>query len=714
MKKIKINKLPKGFHRMPDGTIMRDSDHQKMEAGGQPVLGPTPRSAANLEAEKGETVVTDLDNNNIPEKYNIGGKKHSEGGTPLNLPPKSFIFSDHRSMAIKGEELKKFIPGTSKKSMTPAQISKLKRFDMTGDNEVLKDENADMMAKATAERNIQSKLVGLGELAMAQESKKDFKDGIPEIALPFLKRKGVTPEQVEMINAEMEQVGMMQEMVAKFGKEVYAKGGEKKKLTKYQTRGQVSEQKVIKRDGKVYIEDPDRPGTYVEAVEVANKPGTYVPVEGSTRTIEGSGKRTIGNFTKDYSGLEQLLQTEEFAPLLDAAYAAYLQDDKDNFGGVDQNATKEDVLNALLKMQYQNYTFKENNVPIDAVTWDNEGNANENAEYTKAVEKLGIEPLTREEIARAQGLALTLSALKADPRFQNNELVQRLQFSAEGEEGALSNRDSIYGDNTARTFLSLADVEIEPEKEKIVPGEIVIEDTPGDSSTGPYPEDLINIGAVALTKIPREYGYTQRLQPFLPDPVFLDPERELQANQEVYNTAANTLALTGRSNQLAGNLSLLQGKMLEGQANTLAKYSNANSQIANQFELIRNDYLNKFGEYNAAQNRQQAIDTAVLNESYAAQRNQKLENMSEALNQASNNIRIQKLINDSHTNYSYDPVTGGVIFTGSGIPTPDEIAEMQRLQQEALANMPRTKEEPAQARYGGERFRRDLLKRFIK
>ena len=43
MKKIKINKLPKGFHRMPDGTIMRDSDHQKMQAGGQPVLGPTSR-----------------------------------------------------------------------------------------------------------------------------------------------------------------------------------------------------------------------------------------------------------------------------------------------------------------------------------------------------------------------------------------------------------------------------------------------------------------------------------------------------------------------------------------------------------------------------------------------------------------------------------------------------------------------------------------------
>ena len=224
MKKIKINKLPKGFVRNADGSIT-----QKMENGGQPILNASPRSAANLEAEKGETVVTDLDNNKIPEHHKIGGKKHSEGGTPLNLPPKSFIFSDHKSMSIKGDALKKFIPGTSKKKMTPAQIASNKRFDISEENKILKDADADAMAKATAERNIQSKLVKLGELAMEQESIKDFENGIPEIAMPFLKRQGVSPEQVQMINAELEQKNMMDEMAAAYGKETYGYGGSKRK-----------------------------------------------------------------------------------------------------------------------------------------------------------------------------------------------------------------------------------------------------------------------------------------------------------------------------------------------------------------------------------------------------------------------------------------------------------------------------------------------------
>ena len=271
MKKIKINKLPKGFIRKPDGSIV-----QQMAGGGQPILNAAPRQAANLEAEKGETVVTDLDDNMIPEHYKIGGKKHSEGGTPLNLPAKSFIFSDHKSMAIGGEALKKFIPGSSKKKMTPAQIASLKKFDMSRENEILKDEDADIFAKDTAKRNIQSKLVKLGELAMEQESKKDFENGIPDIAVPYLNRNGVTPEQVQMINAEMEQRNMMEEM-AMYGKETYEEGGEP----------------------------------------------------------------TIGEFTSTYKEFEELLNNEEFNPLLDQLYKMY----KDK--NPDSKATKEEYKNSF-------------------------------------------------------------------------------------------------------------------------------------------------------------------------------------------------------------------------------------------------------------------------------------------------------------------------------------------------------------------------------
>ena len=122
MAKYKINKLPDGYE-IRDGKVVR-----VMRSGG-PITGdqmtdgsyglitvpsaaygtetslpampamryslaPVPRDEANIEAEKGETVLTDLDQDGIFELYDIGGKRHGGGGTPLSLPPQSFIYSD--------------------------------------------------------------------------------------------------------------------------------------------------------------------------------------------------------------------------------------------------------------------------------------------------------------------------------------------------------------------------------------------------------------------------------------------------------------------------------------------------------------------------------------------------------------------------------------------------------------------------------------------
>ncbi len=90
-------------------------------------LEPVDREEANLEAERGETAYGDLNGDGFPEHYKIGGKRHVAGGTPLNLPDDTFIFSDTRSMKIndpnilskfgkstaKGKKSKGYTPGTS-------------------------------------------------------------------------------------------------------------------------------------------------------------------------------------------------------------------------------------------------------------------------------------------------------------------------------------------------------------------------------------------------------------------------------------------------------------------------------------------------------------------------------------------------------------------------------------------------------------------------
>ena len=133
MAKIKINKLPKGF-KLENGKVIKSMNYGGMsgmgtannyqdQQGYKSTLQPVPRDEANIEAEKGETVLTDFTGDGSYQMFNIGGKRHSEGGTPLNLPEQSFIYSDTRKMLLTKDEMAE-LGITGKKRITPAKASK--------------------------------------------------------------------------------------------------------------------------------------------------------------------------------------------------------------------------------------------------------------------------------------------------------------------------------------------------------------------------------------------------------------------------------------------------------------------------------------------------------------------------------------------------------------------------------------------------------------
>lgn len=155
-------------------------------------LQPVPRDIANLEAEKGETAVINIDG--FPAHFNIGGKRHSQGGTPLNLPDDSFIFSDTAKMKIKDPEiLKQF--GMSMKSggYTPADIAK--KYQINKFRKMLADPETDDLQRSTAEMMIANYNEKLAKLALAQESKKGFPQGLPAIAMPYIQAHNIDPAQ---------------------------------------------------------------------------------------------------------------------------------------------------------------------------------------------------------------------------------------------------------------------------------------------------------------------------------------------------------------------------------------------------------------------------------------------------------------------------------------------------------------------------------------
>ena len=201
MKRVKITSLPKAYkggsmaslYKQIAPSYMTDS-LSETPLKSKKSLGPVPEDQANLEAEKGETALLP-DVGGLPAHYRINGKRHSEGGTPLNLPENSFIFSDTAGMKIKDKAiLKEFGMAEKKGGYTPAQIAE--KYDINTFREVLADPNSDKLSRETAEKMIASYNMKLAKLALIQESMKGFPDGIPMAAMPYLAMNSIKPADV--------------------------------------------------------------------------------------------------------------------------------------------------------------------------------------------------------------------------------------------------------------------------------------------------------------------------------------------------------------------------------------------------------------------------------------------------------------------------------------------------------------------------------------
>ena len=148
-----------------------------------------PRAEANLEAEGGETVYGDINGDGIPEHKIIKGPRHSNGGVPLNLPEDTFIYSDTRGMKLKDPDLLQAFGKTGNKSHTPASLAK--QYDIDKYRKILQDPDSDLVDRKTAEMMIRNYNLKLGALALAQEAKKGFPQGIPEVSRPYMQANGI-------------------------------------------------------------------------------------------------------------------------------------------------------------------------------------------------------------------------------------------------------------------------------------------------------------------------------------------------------------------------------------------------------------------------------------------------------------------------------------------------------------------------------------------
>ena len=224
-KKIRIKKVPNGFE-IRNGKIMKKASYgggfvtgDQMDYGlvttyanngnGEKKddvrysLSSVPREFANIEAEGGETVLSDLNDNGTFGLYNITGPRHRQGGVPMFLPDQSFIFSDTPKMRMKPDEIAGFGIET-KKRMTPAELSK--KFPLNEFIAAAGSPDSDNITERSAELMLDKNMMSLSKLAFGQEMKKGFEDGVPTAAFPFIQSQGQDPVNfAAMMDAQIAQ-----------------------------------------------------------------------------------------------------------------------------------------------------------------------------------------------------------------------------------------------------------------------------------------------------------------------------------------------------------------------------------------------------------------------------------------------------------------------------------------------------------------------------
>ena len=596
-----------------------------------------PREIANIEAEKGETIVKPLDNG-LLGMYKIGGKRHYEGGTPLQATPNDFIFSDTKDMKIKDPAiLESFGMKYKKGGFTPAKISNKFNLNDPSIQKPLNDPNADYLQKATAERMYDNYLSQLGKLALVQEGRKGFPQGAPDIAMPYMQKVGMDPSMF------MPDVMTPQDASMQMGKAQVGNNPLKNpafSISAPQPIGlgyDMPIPNINNNSSQPALNPSNQPAAQPAAQQNTRRPSANQSTPSSKYSNFITYNRDILNDFKQ-KGIEFNL------PDVSVDYDVTPGMQKTRTSGVfgTQDWGSGDFFN----------DFKERN------KWYFEQNPDFNPSSSKDV--YDFQNKYNDKIYK--------DALAAGYTEQQAREVQKKMGFEESEPGEANPRgtDRKFGQYTwSRSGLDFkkkpGDSSKTPDPGP-TPGKVP-PITPQRADPGKYYiQDLMNTGLAAADRLgvkkylPYDAGMPA---PALMDPTFYDPSRELAATGEMANMVTQNLAQFVGPQALSSRASQIQGNSAKAVADTLGRYNNLNVGVANQFEQGNKALINDFNLKNAMAKSNYYDKTVIANQQYDnAKRAANARLMGQATNAITNKAMTQ-VLNSIFPEYSIDPTVGG-------------------------------------------------------
>ena len=625
-------------------------------------LTAVPREDANLEAEGGETVMGNIDGSNIPSFYTIQGPRHANGGVPLNLPDDSFIFSDTKSMKISDPTLLKMFGLSNKKGgYTPAEMSK--KYDINKYRQILQDPDTDKIARKTAEIMIKNAVMKLGALALAQEGKKGFPQGIPEIAKPYMEANGipeedlVPKEEVPQQQAPADQMSQGEEGV-----------------------GPAQEMPMNMPDGEPIAMPEEMPEASPE--QMMQPP---MAMYGMSMPYAQYGGMPMADYGMTMGGFDFPYYPDEMA------YGGVPRYDKG--GGKKRQMTEaeleerrkkaKDIKKIKGKKCPEGYVLQNGYCVKGSITEGEaaksslgkakgRGTGVRNPEWEKTIcaeLSKGVSPevLAANGHGTADGIRKRFASCikKGEEAIKNtSEEFDVLQLEEEPSTSSNTKKKCECTDpETGETTI----FEIENDEECVC-GDDEITTEGGQYAQQPrnpkwWLQDTVNtMGAFGELMGTKKYmPWEARVDLEEPRPTFLDPTRELAAQSEQANIASQAAAQFAGPQALGARLAAIQGQGAASAANTLSNINNQNVNIANQFEA------NQVGVRNQEQMLNQQMANRVFDKNTIA--NQQFDNaikagranLRNAYNTALTNRAKTDAMNQMYPNYQVDPSTGGMV-----------------------------------------------------
>ena len=733
MAKIKINKLPEGF-KLVKGKIVEDKimRHGGMLNTGDQAdyglvttpqeyysntnfnntddkdvrysLSSVPRDRANIEAEGGETVLTDLTNDGQFGLYNITGPRHSAGGVPMFLPEQSFIYSDTDKMKFTKDELAEFGINTKKK-MTPAKLSK--KYELNDYYAHLESPFADKIQAVTSELMLKKNMMNLSKVAFGQESKKKFEDGVPLAAHPYLVQQGIDPleftAKMEAITREEAQMKLMASLPPEQQEQMMML---QQMMAQVDQQEQMPEQAMAKYGAEVLPQAQD--GSFDPfgnsspdfqsllnniTPSVLNRETQDALIKQLTDAYNANGldgvDKILASIKETYSPtateevVEEEVVTEEVAGNnnkkknkkgKNVAFDQSMQDRYTNEWGITFNddgvgsSTYSDVQgyqdNGLFGGASQNLEgWKEANANypgIDALVESLPKYGNKKNPEVEKYQKWFNEVSIPEQVAamRAERERVGKEFTDEDEATAIEALIKDYGF----KKGVGTGYDGKMGTWTSsRRPFTFKDAEVPEEPKEELREEIktIIPEEYTPPKAEWWKQDQNNLTALGLIDDNLYLPFQPDVQRTVISPTFDDWRGAVNANNASAGTMANALGAVGGPQAVAN--SNIQGQNLAANAAAIGRTNSRNVGTANRFAAIQGQMDAQFNQLEANRNVKQYDDTQKVLQASDNFKNWRIGQNAKLQNAALTNRANTFNLNTTYDNYAVDPRTGGMV-----------------------------------------------------